>query len=157
MHHDGNANDDGRDVRGRFVEGNRGARGHGGSRARARLARALHAAVDEGAIEKIGIDLLAIAADAALEPGARIAAMRLLLEHAVGRPREADAGVAVALPAVRSAGDVVEGIARTFEALSSGDVDAVTASRLVDALRSAGDAIAWGEIERRIAELERKS
>ena len=71
MHHDDDGNGDGRDVHGRFLPGNREARGHGGSAHRARLARALRAAVDEDAIASIVGDLLAIARDASVEPGAR--------------------------------------------------------------------------------------
>ena len=156
MTHDTNANGDGRDDQGRFLPGSRAAAGHGGSRARARLARALHAAVDEETIIEIVGDLRAIAADASLEPGARIAAMRLLLDHAIGKPAECPSDAVVDLPTTRSAADIVEAVVRVFEALGHGDVDVREAVQLVDALSKAGDAIVWRGLVERVETLERE-
>lgn len=143
-----------RDKRGLFLPGNSVAKGHGGSRERTRLQRALRAAVDEASIAEIVADLRGIAADPSAEPGARISAMRVLLEHAVGRPREADDDRELALPTVEDAAGVAAAVARTFALLAAGEVDVTDASKLVGALATAGDVLAWKAIEARLAALE---
>ncbi|MCC6785929.1 MAG: hypothetical protein IT457_23995 [Planctomycetes bacterium] len=143
-----------RDKRGLFLPGNAIAKGHGGSRERTRLQRALRAAIDEGTIGEIVADLRGIAADRGAEPGARISAMKVLLEHAVGRPREADDDRELALPTVEDSAGVAAAVARTFALLAAGEVDVADATKLVGALSTAGDVLAWRALEARLAALE---
>lgn len=152
---DSQSND--RDARGRFGPGNGAAFGRGVARHRAQLARAMREIVDSDTVRKLADELLAIAHDRELEPTARIAAARLLLEHSVGRPREADAEAAVpSLPPLRDSSAVLEAVSRVFESVSEGGIDVADAGRLVDAITKAAAATAWSSLETRVATIERE-
>lgn len=110
--------------------------------------------VDESCIRSIVADLLDIARNRELEPASRIAAAKLVLEHAIGRPREADDDRELALPTVEDAAGVAAAVARTFALLAAGEVDVADATKLVGALATAGDVLAWRALEARLAALE---
>lgn len=110
--------------------------------------------VDESCIRSIVAELVEIARDRKQEPAARVGAAKVVLAHAIGRPREADDDRELALPTVEDAAGVAAAVARTFALLAAGEVDVADATKLVGALATAGDVLAWRALEARLAALE---
>lgn len=149
---DGSSDD--RDGRGRFARGNSCAKGHGGSRRRAELGRALLDAVGAAEVRELADVLLAVARDAGAEPGARIRAVQVLFDRVLGTPRAAPSDVAVLLPSPHNAANLREGFAQLTEATASGDLDPADALTLGRLLATAGDATIWADVADRVAALD---
>lgn len=137
-----------RDQRGRFVVGNGAARGNGSARRQYALAEAVRQAITEDDLVRVVQQLrdLAIAGDTV--------AARLLLEHAVGRPREASAG-GVDLPAdLGSAQAIGLALATVAAAAAAGAIDSGDAVRIAGVLHQLLDARVVADLEARVADLE---
>lgn len=140
---------DGRDARGRFAKGNRIARGNPSLRRQHALQQAVREACDEGDLVAVMAGLL----DAARK-GDHIAA-RLLLEHAVGRPREAEPLLDLGeIPDLSTAGGHREALQLVAAACARGDVDLGSAQRFVDVLGHVAEATLLVDLQARLAALE---
>ena len=141
----------GRDPGGRFAAGNPG--GPGGSRRRGSdLRRAAVEAITEEHIQA----MIRKAARMGLE--GNLAAMRLVFERVCGRVAEAPVEtepLAISLPRLRTAADCTLALERVSEAVCAGRIDHDSAKLLVDMIQARLKAIEVGEMEERLAELEK--
>ena len=83
------------------------------------------------------------------------AAARLVLEHAIGRPRQ-DGGdaTAVNIPRIEKAADLVTASSEVLEALARGDLTPADARALAEVIAAAGKSIELYALEQRLEVLE---
>lgn len=140
-----------RDVRGRFAQGNRG--GPGGPRRRAsELRRAAEDAISPEHIQA----MIRKATRMGLE--GNLAAMRLVFERTSGRVSEAPAEpepISITLPRLRTAADCNAAIEKLVDGLCDGSVDREAARMLIDVLQFRLKSIEVKELEDRLVELEK--
>ena len=134
-------NTEGRDFRGRFAKGNSG-RPRG---ARHKATRAVEAMLqgEAEALSRKAIDL-ALAGD--------VTALRLCLERIA--PRRSEPLVALELPRIKSAADLVPAVAAVLDAVASGEASPSEAQKLASMVADAARAVEVTELERRLTELE---
>ena len=140
-----------RDAAGRFVAGNRAAKGNPFSRRAAALRARLLEAADERVVEVISALL-----DAASKGD--IAAAKLVLDRCLGtsRPEPAEAAQ-IDLGPLDSPQGVAAATARLAALVASGEVEEDQADRLLrvlDAHREALSLVRLDELEQRLADLE---
>jgi hypothetical protein len=105
----------------------------------------------EALLEGEGEALTRVAISKAL--GGDMIALRLCLDRLA--PPRRDSPVSVALPAVRTAADAVEASAALLEAVAAGEVTPDEAGRIMALLTAHKQIVETGELEGRIAALEK--
>ena len=142
----------GRTPDGRFAAGNAG--GPGGARRRAcELRRAAEDAVSpdmvRGVLRKVAMQALQ----------GNLTAARIFLDRTLGRAAEVPAGDPLDIQSLRlrTAGDCTNAVQKLTDAICAGTVDIVHGKVLLDAIATQARLIEVGDLEGRLAELERQA
>lgn len=141
----------GRDGNGRFGAGNAGGPGSPLAAQAVKLRRAAMEAVSPEIVSGI----MRRVARKALEGDLKAA--RLVLDRAIGRPREESedaAAIAIQLPPMRTADECTTATGRILEALTSGQLSRDDAKVLIDAVQLRTRTLEQADLEHRLRELE---
>ncbi len=143
----------GRDRRGRFTQGNPGGPGNPQIRRLSEYRAAIAEAVSVDDLKAILVKLVEKA------KAGDLLACREVLDRVLGKPAPTAAGepVAVNLPPLRSAADVLSAVDEVFSALRAGKITAGDASIISTAVEVGRRAVETVELEGRIAALEQES
>ncbi len=142
-----------REPDGKFAVGNPGGPGRPKGRRESEIRQAASEALTPVVVKSV----LRKVAVKALE--GNLTAARIVLERALGRPDEAATAhpLDIAAPKLRTAADCTAALQKVSDALIAGAIDVGAANVLVDLIRTQAVLIEKGELETRIAELERQA
>lgn len=87
-----------------------------------------------------------------------LTAARILLDRTIGRPAEAPTGepLDIQAPRLKTAADCTSALQRVSDALCAGSIEVTTAKVLTDVIQTQAKLIEVGELEARLAELEKQ-
>jgi hypothetical protein len=138
-----------RDPKGRYLPGTAPGPGNPHAAHVHALKQAIYKAITPAALLPVLKKMLALAT------AGDIAAARLILEYAIGKPRvEPEAPARLGLPAANDAASIVQATAHLVAALDHGEISGEAAGRLAGLLEAGRKAIETGELEARLNELE---
>lgn len=142
-----------REPDGKFAVGNPGGPGRPKGRRVTEYRRAAEEAVSpemvRGVLRKVAMQALQ----------GNLTAARIIIERTLGRPAEVPAGEPLDIQPLklRTAGDCTAALQKVADALCAGAIDVAAAKVLTDLVQTQAKLIEVGDLEARLAELERQA